>query len=467
MIDRLRDFRKSLLLISKIGVVAVLVLGFYYTWQQNYYRTDFFYFKGNLLLIFLYVAILLVFLMTYNATKYGIFRLSEIIYSYALALFMTNLIAYIILILIAREIIPILPMFYLFLFQLLFASLASYFINKLYFLLYPAREVLVIRPIDSDPLRLIRKMQMKKERYKIKAILSEELPMHLLEKAILEYQSVLVCNIQPRRRSDLLEFCALHEKRVYFTPTPEDVLVKNANETQVFDTPLYYCKNSGLSTEHQFMKRGMDLIIAFLGGIILSPLMLITAICIKIEDGGPVFFKQERLTKDGKVFNLYKFRSMVVNAEEAGAQLAEKNDARITKVGNVIRKVRIDELPQILNVLNGDMSIVGPRPERPEIAAQYESLYPEFALRLQVKAGLTGYAQIYGKYNTTPWDKLLMDLMYIESYSILQDIRLILLTVKILFMPESTEGIDQGSVLPVDIQVTEVSDSDHSKYDEN
>lgn len=467
MIDRLRDFRKSLLLISKIGVVAVLVLGFYYTWQQNYYRTDFFYFKGNLLLIFLYVAILLVFLMTYNATKYGIFRLSEIIYSYALALFMTNLIAYIILILIAREIIPILPTFYLFLFQLLFASVASYFINKLYFLLYPAREVLVIRPIDSDPLRLIRKMQMKKERYKIKAILSEELPMHLLEKAILEYQSVLVCNIQPRRRSDLLEFCALHEKRVYFTPTPEDVLVKNANETQVFDTPLYYCKNSGLSTEHQFMKRGMDLIIAFLGGIILSPLMLITAICIKIGDGGPVFFKQERLTKDGKVFNLYKFRSMVVNAEEAGAQLAEKNDARITKVGNVIRKVRIDELPQILNVLNGDMSIVGPRPERPEIAAQYESLYPEFALRLQVKAGLTGYAQIYGKYNTTPWDKLLMDLMYIESYSILQDIRLILLTVKILFMPESTEGIDQGSVLPVDIQVTEVSDSDHSKYDEN
>lgn len=467
MIDRLRDFRKSLLLISKIGVVAVLVLGFYYTWQQNYYRTDFFYFKGNLLLIFLYVAILLVFLMTYNATKYGIFRLSEIIYSYALALFMTNLIAYIILILIAREIIPILPMFYLFLFQLLFASVASYFINKLYFLLYPAREVLVIRPIDSDPLRLIRKMQMKKERYKIKAILSEELPMHLLEKAILEYQSVLVCNIQPRRRSDLLEFCALHEKRVYFTPTPEDVLVKNANETQVFDTPLYYCKNSGLSTEHQFMKRGADLIIAFLGGIILSPLMLITAICIKIEDGGPVFFKQERLTKDGKVFNLYKFRSMVVNAEEAGAQLAEKNDARITKVGNVIRKVRIDELPQILNVLNGDMSIVGPRPERPEIAAQYESLYPEFALRLQVKAGLTGYAQIYGKYNTTPWDKLLMDLMYIESYSILQDIRLILLTVKILFMPESTEGIEQGSVLPVDIQVTEVLDSDHSKYDEN
>lgn len=467
MIDRLRDFRKSLLLISKIGVVAVLVLGFYYTWQQNYYRTDFFYFKGNLLLIFLYIAILLVFLMTYNATKYGIFRLSEIIYSYALALFMTNLIAYIILILIAREIIPVLPMFYLFLFQLLFASVASYFINKLYFWLYPAREVLVIRPIDSDPLRLIRKMQMKKERYKIKAILSEELPMHLLEKAILEYQSVLVCNIQPRRRSDLLEFCALHEKRVYFTPTPEDVLVKNANETQVFDTPLYYCKNSGLSTEHQFMKRGMDLIIAFLGGIILSPLMLITAICIKIEDGGPVFFKQERLTKDGKVFNLYKFRSMVVNAEEAGAQLAEKNDARITKVGNVIRKVRIDELPQILNVLNGDMSIVGPRPERPEIAAQYESLYPEFALRLQVKAGLTGYAQIYGKYNTTPWDKLLMDLMYIESYSILQDIRLILLTVKILFMPESTEGIDQGSVLPVDIQVTEVSDSDHSKYDKN
>lgn len=460
MINSLRNFRKSLLLLSKIGIIAALLFSFYYTWQKYYYSTDFFYFKGNLLLLFLYLVILISFLVIYNATKYGILRLSEIIYSYALAIIMTNIIAYVILLLIARDLVDFIPILILSCFQLVFASIASYFVNKLYFLLYPAREILVIRPTSSDPLRLIRKMQLKKDRYKIKAILSEELPENRLQNAILEYQSVLICDINSHLRANLLEFCALHKKRVYITPTAEDVLIKNANETQVFDTPLYYCKNSGLSTENQFTKRIIDILISFFGGILLSPLMLVAAICIKIEDGGPVFYKQARLTKNGKVFNLYKFRSMVVNAEASGIQLAEKNDQRITKVGNFIRKVRIDELPQIFNVLKGDMAIVGPRPERPEIVSQYETIYPEFRLRLQVKAGLTGYAQIYGKYNTTPWDKLLMDLMYIESYSMIQDFRLILLTIKILFMPESTEGIEQGASLPIDIQEQEMNQNE-------
>ena len=162
---------------------------------------------------------------------------------------------------------------------------------------------------------------------------------------------------------------------------------------------------------------------------------------------------QKRLTIDGRVFEVYKFRSMIVDAEKDGvARLASKNDNRITPIGKFIRAVRLDELPQLLNILKGDMSIVGPRPERPEIAKEYEKTMPEFAYRLKVKAGLTGYAQILGKYNTTPRDKLLLDMMYIEKYSLFLDIKLMLMTIKILFMSESTEGIDEGTILPSDLK---------------
>ena len=173
--------------------------------------------------------------------------------------------------------------------------------------------------------------------------------------------------------------------------------------------------------------------------------MIISA-AIKATDGGPVFYKQCRLTKDGRRFDIIKFRSMKVDAEKDGvARLSTgETDDRITPVGRVIRKFRLDELPQLINILKGDLSICGPRPERPEIAAQYCETLPEFALRLQVKAGLTGYAQVYGKYNTSPYDKLQMDLMYIAHQGILEDLKLMLATVKVLFIPESTEGITEG-----------------------
>ena len=176
-----------------------------------------------------------------------------------------------------------------------------------------------------------------------------------------------------------------------------------------------------------------------------APVMLAVAFAIK-RDGGPAFYRQCRLTKDGKRFDVLKFRSMRVDAEKDGVARLSTGDAdpRITPVGHFIRKCRIDELPQLINILKGDMTIVGPRPERPEIAAQYEKELPEFSLRLQAKAGLTGYAQVYGKYNTTPYDKLQMDLMYIAHPSFWEDLRIIFATIKILFLPESTEGVAEG-----------------------
>ncbi|MCR4797331.1 MAG: sugar transferase, partial [Lachnospiraceae bacterium] len=200
----------------------------------------------------------------------------------------------------------------------------------------------------------------------------------------------------------------------------------------------------GLTIEQRIIKRTLDIVFSILALVLTSPIMLVTAICIKAYDGGPVFYRQERTTFRGKKFWIIKFRSMVENAEADGkANPASDDDDRITPVGRFIRKTRIDELPQFLNILKGEMSIVGPRPERVEHMEKYAEVVPEFDYRLKVKGGLTGYAQVYGKYNTTPLDKLKMDLMYIVNYSILLDIQIFFETVKVIFKSEATEGFTE------------------------
>ena len=200
----------------------------------------------------------------------------------------------------------------------------------------------------------------------------------------------------------------------------------------------------GLTVDQRFVKRFVDIVVSAIGIVITSPLMLIIALIIKLYDKGPVFYRQIRLTRGGKMFMIYKFRSMKIDAEVEGAQLANKNDSRVTPVGKVLRNLHLDELPQLFNVFVGDMSMVGPRPERPEIFLKYEESIPEFDFRLKVKAGLTGYAQVYGKYNTTPIDKLKLDLTYIQQYSCWLDIKLMLLTFRIIFRKESSEGVEDG-----------------------
>ena len=223
-------------------------------------------------------------------------------------------------------------------------------------------------------------------------------------------------------------------------------MIMSSEKMHLFDTPLLLFRNRGLTVEQQWLKRCFDVVCSALGLVILSPLFLIIALLIKGYDGGPVFYKQDRLTQDGKVFQVLKFRSMQVDSEKAGARLAMKNDSRVTPVGKVLRNIHFDELPQLINIIRGEMSLVGPRPERPEIAAEYEKEIPEFFYRLKVKAGLTGYAQVYGKYNTKPYDKLKLDLTYIENYSFFLDLQLIATTVKILFQKENTEGVEQWQV---------------------
>jgi exopolysaccharide biosynthesis polyprenyl glycosylphosphotransferase len=232
--------------------------------------------------------------------------------------------------------------------------------------------------------------------------------------------------------------------RVYVTPKISDIIISGADDIYLFDTPLYLNRNQGLSFDQRFVKRIMDILLSAIILVVFSPLFLVLALLIRLTDGGPVFYTQERLTMNGRSFRIIKFRSMRMDSEKDGARLAMKDDDRITPVGRFMRRTHIDELPQILNIFRGDMSFVGPRPERPEIALEYEKSIPEFSFRLKVKAGLTGYAQVYGKYNTTPYDKLKLDLTYIENYSLWTDFKLILMTMKVIFQKENSEGVDAG-----------------------
>ena len=260
-----------------------------------------------------------------------------------------------------------------------------------------------------------------------------------------DYDAILINDVPAEKRNDILKECFNQDKRVYFTPKISDILVKSSDNLNLIDTPVYLLRNNGVSVVRLFLKRAFDICASLVALIVLSPLFAVTAIAIKKNDGGPVFFKQERCTLGGKRFMIIKFRSMIVDAEKDGkSHPAGENDDRITKVGHVIRATRIDELPQLINILKGDMSIVGPRPERVEHVKLYTDEIPEFAFRYKVRGGLTGYAQVYGKYNTTALDKLKMDLMYVTNFSLRLDFQIIMETLKILFRKESTEGFSES-----------------------
>ena len=262
-----------------------------------------------------------------------------------------------------------------------------------------------------------------------------------------EMNAVMLWDVDSKTRNKLLKFCYMNSIRVYLMPKITDMILLGAEELHIFDSPLLLTREYKLTMEQRFCKRTIDIVCSLILLIITSPIMLLTAIAIKLQDGGPVLYKQVRCTINQREFMIMKFRSMRMDAEKDGkARLASKNDDRITPVGKFIRKCRIDELPQLINILCGDMSFIGPRPERPEIIKQYVEVMPEFVYRMKVKAGLAGFAQVYGKYNTTPYDKLKLDLIYIERYSLWMDIKLMLLTLKVLLWPDSTEGVESEQV---------------------
>lgn len=437
-----------------MGLISIVLVGFLigtyaFVWQKYYnvwlaserIQAAYFGWKGNLLIFSIYAILIFLFSRIYNGFRIGLLRVSDIIYSQGLSVLFINIITYLQICLLERAVAIVFPMIMKTMADMVFIILWAFIGNRIYSRLYAARKMVIIYG-SKQAVPLVEKMSLRDDRFMICRAVSCSEDMSVIKEMINEYDSVIICDVPSEVKNDILKICFAESKRTYITPKLSDIIVRGAEQIHLFDTPLLVCRNTGLSAEAAIIKRAFDLILSLIGSILALPIMLITAVCIKLYDGGPVFYTQDRLTMNGRIFKVYKFRSMVTDAEKDGkARLAGENDERITPVGKVIRMLRIDELPQILNILKGDMSIVGPRPERPELAEENEKLMPEFRYRLKVKAGLTGYAQVLGKYNTTPYDKLRLDLMYIEQYSFLLDLKLILMTIKILFIPESTEGV--------------------------
>ncbi|MBQ6845373.1 MAG: exopolysaccharide biosynthesis polyprenyl glycosylphosphotransferase [Agathobacter sp.] len=420
---------------------------FAYTWYQIYVpniaKEDRFFNKGNWAVVGMYGLYMFFFTQVFGGYKIGYLRITEIVLSNFLAIICANVVEYFQLCLILNDYVMFKPLIIIALIEMLLVVPYVYIIRKLYVQMYPARKMLVIYG-DYEPDDLIKKINTRKDKYNICGTISIEVGLEKLFDEIKQYKAIVLCDLPAKTRNEILKFCYRESIRTYVTPKISDVILRGAEDIHLFDTPLLLSRNQGLTIEQRFTKRTFDIVASLIGLIILSPFMLISAIIIKLYDGGPVFYTQERLTRDRKKFQIIKFRSMRSDSEAGGARLAMKDDDRVTPFGKLMRATHFDEIPQLINILKGDMSVVGPRPEREEIALQYEEVVPEFALRLKVKAGLTGYAQVYGKYNTTPYDKLKLDISYIEKYSFVRDLRLILMTIKVIFQKENSEGVDQN-----------------------
>jgi len=434
-------------MIFHTAVYAFVWFSYYYPAISKFTARFKFYKNGHLLMIAIYFVLLFFFFHTYGGLKVGYLKPMEVFFSQLFSLLFVNIITYLQISLMNNWLVT--PEYFVgaMLAQLLIAAFWIYICNFVYRKVSPPREMLLIygeRSIDD----ILRKFASRKDKYNIVKCINISEGIEKIEAEIKQkYGAVVLWDIPTADRNKLLKYCYGQSIRVYMMPKIPDVLVAGSDQLHLFDTPILLTREYALTAEQRMTKRAIDVICALLLIIISSPIMLITAACIKCYDKGPVFYKQVRCTVGGREFWIMKFRSMRVDAEKDGvARLASKNDSRITPIGKFIRAVRIDELPQLFNILKGDMSFIGPRPERPEIIKQYVEEMPEFVFRMKVKAGLAGYAQVYGKYNTTPYDKLKLDLSYIENYSVWLDIKLMLLTLKILFQAESTEGIDNSQV---------------------
>ena len=440
-------FKHDLILrIIKIMDAVLMTVPFALCWYLYYAKhiASPFYAKGDYLVVALFFVLFVIFGRVYDAFLMSMQRISEIVYAQFLTAAVSDFIMYIVIWLLSKHLPNILPGVAALIGQVILAAVWAYNAHHAYFKIFPPQATAVIYDTRHGMEKLIGKYGLDT---KYKVVLTATADECIANLAMLDgVSTVFMSGIHSHDRNVILKYCVENNIGIFVIPRIGDTIMSGAYPMHMFHLPMLKVGRYHPQPEYLFIKRLLDIVISAVALVVLSPIFLVTAIAIKATDHGPVFYKQIRLTKDGKEFGILKFRSMRVDAEKDGvARLSSgEHDDRITPVGRVIRACRIDELPQLLNILRGELSIVGPRPERPEIAAQYCEEMPEFSLRLQAKAGLTGYAQIYGKYNTTPYDKLVMDLMYIAHPSIVEDLKIMFATVKILFMPESTEGISEG-----------------------
>ena len=437
------QYKRIIKFMSSAAIVAMEAGIYGFVWVTYYNRLLEFPFwrRGNWLMIAVYAVLLIFFEQMYGGFKVGFYKKWNVIYSQILALVIVNVITYLQIALIDKRFHSLTLMGGILVTEIIVAVIWAFAFQFIYSRLFPRRHMLLVygeRPI----FHLMQKISTREDKYQICNIIHYEEGVDEIMRLADQYDAIIIGDIPAHERNQLLKRCFGQGIRTYTVPKISDIINRSSDDLNLFDTPLLLSRNEDLKIEQLFAKRMMDVVCSFLGLLISSPFFLIIAFLIKATDRGPVFYKQIRLTRNGKEFEIYKFRTMIQDAEKDGhARLASEHDDRILPVGRFLRATRLDELPQLINVLKGEMSMVGPRPERPELVAEIEKELPEFPYRLKVKAGLTGYAQIYGKYNTTAYDKLKLDLTYIRNYSFFLDLKLMIMTPKIMLMKESTEGV--------------------------
>lgn len=439
-----KDQYKKFIFFIEVIVLAiiftVIFAGIWYSDLSKHIAVTFFR-RGHWAVIAGYGVLFLVLAKLFGGFKISVARKTDMIFSYIATVVITNLVMYFVTVGLTLEYnhVPLFCM--LVIIELAMVIIWIFAITAINNSIYPPHNMLLIHG-DYQQKDVILTMNRKSNRYNIARSVNINEGKEKIIPLIELYDSVVISDVPAQERNDVLKYCYDHSKRIYMLPKVTDIIIRSADEIHIFDTPVLLARNYGLNFSQKVLKRTLDIIVSSIGIIILAIPMCIIAVIIKLDDHGPVFFKQKRVTRDGKLFDIIKFRSMSENAEEHGARLAKKDDDRITKSGKVLRRTHLDEIPQLFNVFKGEMSMVGPRPERPEIMEKYMDSIEEFKYRLKVKGGITGYAQVYGKYNTTPYNKLRLDLTYIQNYTIFLDIKVLVLTFKIVFRKETSEGVD-------------------------
>lgn len=442
-----------------LGVITGIFAFFWYRYYSDaivlpYYR------RGNWVLIGIYGLLTALFFKAYGGFKVGYLKKTDMLYSQSLSMICVNTVAYLLISLIGRHFMNVFPILMMTLADFSFIAVWTFVSGKIFFLLYPPRKLVILYG-SRQAAALVLKMSRRIDKYMICESVSADEKTEKIKELMQKYEGVIICDLPAEQRNDFLKYCFENSIRAYITPKISDIIIRGADDIRLFDTPLLLSRNYGLDFEQRLIKRLFDIVFCIIALVPALPLMLASAIAVKLHDGGPVLYRQKRLTIDGKEFDVFKFRSMIVDAEKDGvARLASEEDERITPVGKVLRKFRLDELPQIFNILKGEMSVVGPRPERPELTEEYKKEMPEFEFRLKVKAGLTGYAQVTGVYDTSPYDKLKMDLMYIENYSVRMDLQIILMTLKTMLFPGKTNAEEEEGVLAALMTDTDKKEND-------
>ena len=425
-------FKRLFRLIGALLLMGAEVGAYGYVWNGYFNKMIEFPFwrRGNWLMIALYAGLLLFFLLTYGGFRIGYLKKGNLLCSQILSIGLLNLITYIQISLLDKKFHDPRILLGMTVVQLLIALIWTFLFQQIYRILFPPRRMLLVCG-DRPAFHLMEKIHSREDKYYLETAIHIGVGIKAILEEAKKYDALIIGDIPAKDRNALLKKCFEQDIRTYTVPKLSDILIRTSQELDIFDSPLLLSRNDGISDLQRFIKRAMDFICSSIGIVVLSPFFLLVALSIYLTDRGPVFYKQTRLTEGGKEFQICKFRTMIQNAEaKTGARLAAEHDDRILPVGHFLRRTRLDELPQLLNIIKGDMSLVGPRPERPFFVEKFKEEIPRYMIKHQVRPGITGWAQVNGyRGDTSIRMRIDCDLYYIENWTLGLDIKILFLTI--------------------------------------